>query len=134
MRSLGDGAWMNDYIGIPYKPAGRTHEALDCYGLCKIVYDEQLDIDLPDWGDEVLQMRARAKTIDDIIHSGEWTPSEEPTEGCFVVCYQARAAHHIGLYFSGGVLHTHNKTGTIFEPLSRFARKFGRIEFGEWTP
>jgi cell wall-associated NlpC family hydrolase len=134
MRSLGDGAWMNDYIGIPYKPAGRTHEALDCYGLCKMVYSELLFIDLPDWGDEVLQIRERAKTIDDIIHSGEWHPSEEPTEGCFVVCYQSRAAHHIGLYFSGGVLHTHNKTGTIFEPLSRFSRKFGRIEFGEWTP
>ena len=35
------------YIGIPYKKSGLSIEALDCFGLLRLIYKEMLGITLP---------------------------------------------------------------------------------------
>jgi len=135
MRSLGDASWVNDYIGMPYLSGGRDRDGIDCYGIIKMVYEDQFGIVLPDWStDEFEQLSNRSKTIEQVIHSGTWTDKETPEQGDFAICYRTRAAHHVGVVLYGGVLHCHVKTGSIFEPLPRFVSKFGRVAFGEWQP
>lgn len=134
MRSVGDASWLNDYIGLPYELGGRGPCNYDCYGLCKVIYQDVFDVTLPDWQEDVLELRCRAKAIADVVTSGEWTDLDEPVDGCFVICYRNKAAHHIGLYFAGGVVHAIDGSGVVFEPLSRFASRFSKIEFGEWQP
>ena len=134
MRSLGDLAWINDYVGIPYKHGGRDWEGLDCYGLVKLVYQEEYGIVLRDWATEAMEMRGKMDAISSVLFSGEWEEVEEPDDGCFAVCKRLRAAHHLGLYYGGGVLHAVEGTGVIYQPMGRFMANFNKVTFGRWTP
>lgn len=62
-------AWARRYIGIPFKPGGRTRDAWDCYGLCLVVYREVYGVDLPaypiDW-----QSRADWPALTEAITAG----------------------------------------------------------------
>lgn len=39
--------WCNNYIHIPFKEHGREENGCDCWGLARIIYKEQLGIELP---------------------------------------------------------------------------------------
>jgi len=134
MRTLGDHSWLNDWVGIPYKFGGRGPE-YDCYGLLMAIYREEFGIMLPDWLDiHTMDLKNNADHIEAVLDSGTWTEEETPDDGSFVVCYRTRMAHHLGLHFAGGVIHSVEGMGSVYEPLTRFARTYGRIKFGEWRP
>lgn len=40
-------AWINKYIGIPYKRKGRSYEGCDCWGIVCLVLLEQFGIRVP---------------------------------------------------------------------------------------
>lgn len=39
--------WSNDFIRIPFAEKGRTRKGADCWGLACVIYDEILNIKLP---------------------------------------------------------------------------------------
>ena len=134
MRTLGDHGWLNAYIGIPYEAGGRGPDSYDCYGLCMAIYADVFEIDLPDWQGDVNCIADRTEAIDDVVNTGNWMDLEEPFDGCFVICARQKASYHLGLYFAGGVVHAWEGCGVIYEPLSRFAERFGKLKFGDWAP
>ena len=42
-------AWAAQYLNLPFLGRGRTREGVDCYGLVRLVYQEQLGIELPSY-------------------------------------------------------------------------------------
>lgn len=134
MRSLGDMRALNKYIGIPYKFGGRDFDGIDCYGLVKLFYKEEHGIDLPDWATDVLDLKVRHGEFVDAITSGDFTEREVPEDGDFVVCFRTKAAYHMGLYYGRGVLHCVDGKGSVYEPLSRFEKRYVNLVFGDWHP
>lgn len=39
--------WVADYVGLPWKPLGRSRDGLDCYGLVRLVLAECFGLVLP---------------------------------------------------------------------------------------
>jgi hypothetical protein len=50
MNAFAEPAWTGNYIGIPYVSRGDTRAGCHCYGLVRLLYREQLGIDLPEFG------------------------------------------------------------------------------------
>lgn len=135
MRTLGDLQWLNDYVGIPYVSLGRTRRGVDCYGLIKLVYENEYGEILPDWlPDQHFDLHQRGKTIEEVVTGGEFTEREDPQDGDIAVCYRTKSAYHLGVYFGGGVLHAAEGVGVIYEPRSRFDSMFVKVIYGEWHP
>ena len=42
-------AWAAQYLNIPFAEHGRSRDGLDCYGLVRLVYQEQRGIELPSY-------------------------------------------------------------------------------------
>ncbi len=41
----------SSYIGLPYEDKGRIREGIDCWGLVRLIYQEQLKIELPSYSE-----------------------------------------------------------------------------------
>jgi cell wall-associated NlpC family hydrolase len=111
------------YIGIPYKPHGRSkEEGLDCYGLALCLFREQ-GITLPD----PLYFDTNTATNKRIMESLETTipnvPLPAPEPGCIIEFNILGEPSHIGIYIGHGeFIHSSQKTGVVVEKL-RFWKK-----------
>lgn len=95
--------WYNKYIGIPYVSKGRGTEGLDCWGLVRLVYSEQYNINLPSFSDEYLDDdRLRQQEL--ISHYQEgWAKQDEPAEGDVIVFKILGTESHVGIYIGNGL-------------------------------
>lgn len=101
--------WATKYIGLPYEPAGRGPDKVDCWGLVRLVYQREFQIELPLYPGIALETDSLKATI--AIAEGlqrDWWPVSAPFDGCLVAMSQKRSIHHIGIFIAadgGKVLH-----------------------------
>lgn len=55
------------YIGIPFTEKGRTRDGCDCWGLVRLVLQEQFDVELPSYVEDY-ETTADRQEIEQIIH------------------------------------------------------------------
>ena len=111
-QGIGDMQWVNDWVGIPYLPGGRSRAGIDCYGIVAGVYLEVLGIALPDWVTDF--------EVDWDGDSGILRDIEQPVDFCFI--HNARSGitpDHWGVVLAGGVLSA-NRMGSTFVPLKKY--------------
>ena len=133
MRNVGDLSWLNRYIGRPYKYGGRDLEGMDCYGLCVLIYKERYGIKLPDWLVDEIDLKDRSEHIVDVVCSGEFTEMKDPQDGDFAVCYRTKLAHHIGIFYGGGIIHCSDYLGVKYQPRHEFEAGFVKVVYGDWA-
>jgi cell wall-associated NlpC family hydrolase len=71
--------WAADYFELPFVDQGRDRRGVDCWGLVRLVYQEQLDIDLPDFLFSAYDrsLRPEIAAAYDTEHR-RWRPVETP--------------------------------------------------------
>jgi cell wall-associated NlpC family hydrolase len=98
----------DQYVGIPWAEKGRNEWGADCYGLIRLIYRNELGIELPAYTDAYLTTIDR-KAVAEAIH-GNWdsrwreVPPEavEPLDG--VLMREGGHPTHMGLVVKPGVL------------------------------
>lgn len=89
--------WWNKYIGIPYQDKGRSHSGVDCWGLAKLVYEEEFKINLPSFATEY--SNDDPDRIGELIsqYTEGWEPSDTPVSGTLVLFRILGVDSHIGI-------------------------------------
>lgn len=88
------------YIGIPYVEKGRNASGVDCWGLVRLIYKNEYNIDLPSFSSEY--------TVDDDARIGElfsqykegWEQIQFPEPGTVVLFRMFGVDSHIGVTVS----------------------------------
>lgn len=119
--------WSQNYIGLPHKEGGRARDGLDCWGLIRLVYKEQADIELPE-----LPGIGAAKVLETchtVIKELEvsWIEIPRPVECCAVGMSQKEAIHHVGIYTGadgGKIIHCWGSQNVVADTL-RVLRIYG---------
>ena len=76
--------YLDPYLEIPFKPQGQGLEGADCWGLVKLFYQNEFDIELRSYSE--IDPRNH-KRISDLIalHKKTWLPVENPQRGDVVI-------------------------------------------------
>ena len=96
-------SWTNEYIGIPYKLHGRERDALDCWGMVRLVYADRLGIALPSLAEQYDNpVDAEGFAHAHELASPEWEAVETPQELDVFWCRIAGMECHTGIALGDG--------------------------------
>lgn len=118
--------WVSQYIGIPYLDHGRDLHGLDCWGLVRLVYRDQLNIELPSYAEISAEDLLRASRAITAGAEGEiWRPVEQSATVPFDVAVMRyagrRATGHVGIVTPcNRILHCEQTTGTVLAARDHF--------------
>ena len=126
--------WWNDYVGIPYKLTGRTREdGLDCWGLVRLIHQEQFGIELPSFSEE----DHSAENVREVMASQRenWVHTDDPKIGDVILLRVLGSASHVGLYL-GDKQFIHAKEGinSAIERIDSMAWEKRIIGFYRYAP
>lgn len=106
------------YIGLPYLENGRTEAGIDCWGLARVFYRDQLNIDLPSYTDEYNGSHDPA-VIEAISRYREnWEKTETPTIGDLCLFNILGEPTHVGIFVGNNkFLHSREGRDSVIETL-----------------
>jgi hypothetical protein len=98
---------LNKYVGIPFVSGGREYSGCDCWGLVRLYYKNELNIDLPSLNSEYTEHDT--ERMEELVaqYKEGWTKLEEPELGSLILFKVLGRETHVGIYIgSGKFLHS----------------------------
>lgn len=133
-------SWSNAYVGLPQLDHGRDRGGVDCWGLFRLIYREQLGIELPSYAGDYVDPQEHAE-VSRIVNAEETTGVWRPVAGVapfdLLLFRRGRYRSHIGCAVDGRrMIHVQGEDGSKLEPYRtgrwehRFAGAFRHVERG----
>ncbi len=124
--------WVDRYLGMQFEDGGRGPETVDCWGLVRLIYLNELHIDLPSYGEISADDMLSVTSEIDLGKDGEtWQAVEQSDLRPFDVCVMRylglRRIGHVGIvtpYLT--ILHVEHGIDAVHIPLTHSTIK-GRI-------
>ena len=110
--------WTNDYIGIPYKPMGRDRDGLDCWGLFRLIYQEQFEVRLPSYAESYVSPEEHEEVgrLIRVETDADWISVPVPSLGDGALFdVRGEPAHTAVVVWPGIMLHIRRGTGSCLE-------------------
>jgi hypothetical protein len=107
------------YIGLPYKDNGRDIDGIDCWGLVRLYYKEELGIDLPSYTTEYY-----GRSDPDIsslvnLYKDNWEKTTEYAPGDVIVFNMLGEPSHVGVYIDNNkFIHCRSGANSVVESLT----------------
>jgi sulfur carrier protein ThiS len=106
------------YIGLPYLENGRTETGVDCWGLARLFYKDQFDIDLPSYSDEYDGGQDPAIISVVNAHIDNWKQLDTPNIGDLCLFNILGEPTHVGIYIGDNkFLHSREGMDSVVESL-----------------
>lgn len=109
--------WYNKYIDIPYLDGGRDLNGLDCWGLVRLVYVDQFDIELPSFSQEYATAKDHERLSEIFAREKEhWAAKEVPEIGDVILFKMLGTETHVGIYIGDSkFLHIREGVNSVVE-------------------
>lgn len=122
------------YIGLPYLENGRTEAGVDCWGLARLYYKDQFDIDLPSYTDEYNGGQDPAIISAINAHIDNWTQLDTPNIGDLCLFNILGEPTHVGIYVGDNkFLHSREGRDSVIESLNSTKWKNRFVGFYKYT-
>ena len=118
----------NSYIGLPYKENGRDTTGIDCWGLARLFYKNELGIELPSYIE--LYSGSNDPRLPQTInyYKDNWTKVESPKSGDLCLFNILGEPSHVGVYIGEGkFLHSRDGKDSVIDRLDS-PQWFRRLE------
>lgn len=106
----------NKYIGLPYASNGRDESGIDCWGLVRLFYKQEYNIDLPSYTEDY--SGAYDTRILDMMdqYKNNWSQVETPEPGSVIVFNILGEPFHVGIYIGEGkFIHARDGKDSVVE-------------------
>lgn len=116
------------YIGLPYRENGRDESGLDCWGLARVFYKQEMGIELPSYS-ELYTGSYDSKVTEAInYYKDNWTRVESPQSGDLCLFRIMGEPSHVGIYIgSNKFLHSRDGKDSVIDSLDS-SMWFKRLE------
>lgn len=127
--------WWNKYLGIPFKEKGRDVDSVDCWGLVRLVYGQELGVEIPSYLEcykttndkEVLSAKIASEW------KAQWEEPTTPKEFDVIVLKMAGFPMHVGIVTKPGfMLHCAKDINTVHESFTSMRWKNKVMGYGRW--
>ena len=127
--------WWTKYVGIPFEDKGRTTLSVDCWGLVRLVYKIEKEIDLPSY-DECYDHTNDVSKIDSHIKNEwamSWSHPDAPESFDIIILKRRGVPMHVGIVTRPGfMLHCEQGAGTVHEKYTSMRWENKLMGFARW--
>lgn len=127
--------WWNDYIHVPFAEKGRTMEGADCWGLACLIYQRELNIELPSYL-ECYESTEEKELLTKLIateRASKWTNPEKPKPFDIAIVKYAGLPFHVGIVTKTGyMIHCARGVNTSHPKINSFSWKNKVVGFARY--
>lgn len=110
------------YVGIPYLENGRTESGIDCWGLARLFYKQEFNIELPSYDTEYMGSYDPKVSKAINYYKDNWTKTSAPKLGDLCLFNILGEPTHVGLYLENSkFLHARDGHSSVIESLKSSA-------------